>query len=94
VLFVHPGDRVDVQAGFTLAGVAVVPRPFRQPARVMTGPEYEDVALAQLNSLGTFGRFELGTGYNVTWLQPSRRRAAAECRGARLSPRCRWRSWR
>ena len=56
---VHPRDRVDVQAGLALAGVAVVPGAELAAAAVVPGAEDEDVALLEAHALGALGLFEL-----------------------------------
>src|SRR5512132_3247104 len=69
---VHPRDRVDVQAGLALTRgrIPIVPRTEFQPAPVVPGPEDEDVALAELDTLGDFACLELGTRHGITGFEP------------------------
>src|SRR5207245_10418065 len=49
--FMHPGNRVHVQAGLSLPLVAVVPRPLLQAAPVVAGAKTEDGTLGTPRSL-------------------------------------------
>ena len=67
--FMHPGNRVHVQAGLSLPLVAVVPRPLLQAAPVVAGAKNEDVTLGKPHSLRLLGSFQVGTCHRVARLQ-------------------------
>jgi hypothetical protein len=51
---VHPRDGIDVDARLSLSGCPVVPRSELETPSVVPGPQYQDVALAELDALGQF----------------------------------------
>src|SRR5207237_5323265 len=65
----HPGNRIDVQARFALAVIAVVPRPLLQPPAVVAGAEHEDVALAEADTLRLLGSLELFPRHRLAGLE-------------------------
>lgn len=69
---VHPGDRVDVEAGLAAAvrRRIVAPRAQLEAASVMACTEDEDVALAQGEADALLARLELFAPYGFAGLEP------------------------
>jgi hypothetical protein len=70
--FVHPGDRVHVQAGLALPlrRRVVVPGAELEPAPVVAGAEDEYVALAELDALRLRALLELSPPHELARLEP------------------------
>src|SRR5262245_48565717 len=68
----HPGDRVDMQAGLAFSGRRIVVAPGAEcaAAGVMPRPEHEDVALSQTYALSFLDLLQFGAGHRLARLEP------------------------